>query len=489
MTIVAQTGTFAFAVQSAKGSPVSASASFYRHKAMQINMGPSQDARVFPLEVGGTIVPTGAYKGMVFFAGQCVINPRLYGSYGHLLKAALGNSAAPVAGIYSETSITDGIASQPAGAMRAIADETPLTVVTKPGGVNACILKIVATAGIKVGSGPTPAVTFTVEGGVADATKTLTSADIPGPGVYYFRMTGDPTGPTVSIDVDRSVGSENTLAGTYSIGWVYSTTSSAGEHVFNMLTTDFTQAGWLTTRTVVPGATGGTTELGIEGQDVRITGLSINMPQNGIVSSRLDLVGRVPRLVDNPLGGSEDWDGAWVANEDFPSAPVACVIEGGVYLPGWIAAEAPLTSLNIQWANNFTSPQQEMIIGSYYPDDFATLSRGMTLQATLKWSDSLMYRLLHNNSSSLAAWSPIVWTSPFHAKTLSPSNISSAVPTQWSLRVDAPTVMWTMPNPPALAGGDIVTAQLQGQVLEPLSGASMTDFAKFTLTNGQTATY
>jgi len=50
MTTLGQAGVFSFGQQSAKGT---IAATWYRHKAMDINLGAAQDLRTFPLECGG----------------------------------------------------------------------------------------------------------------------------------------------------------------------------------------------------------------------------------------------------------------------------------------------------------------------------------------------------------------------------------------------------------------------------------------------------
>jgi hypothetical protein len=87
MTVTGQNGSFGFGLQSAKGTLAT---TWYRHRANDINFGPVQDMRSFPLEVGGIVTPTGPYKAGVFVAGGATIQPRMEGDLGWLLKGAFG---------------------------------------------------------------------------------------------------------------------------------------------------------------------------------------------------------------------------------------------------------------------------------------------------------------------------------------------------------------------------------------------------------------
>src|SRR5579859_1593476 len=87
MTVSAAPGIFGFGIQSAKGTVAT---DYFRHRAADINYGPVQDLRTFPLEVGGILTPTGAYKAGVFMGGGATLQPRMEGDLGYLLKGLMG---------------------------------------------------------------------------------------------------------------------------------------------------------------------------------------------------------------------------------------------------------------------------------------------------------------------------------------------------------------------------------------------------------------
>ena len=250
------------------------------------------------------------------------------------------------------------------------------------------------------------------------------------------------------------------------------TTPGAGvlnTHVFTFAA-DQSSLPWLSVRKKVPGATA-LWEIGL---DNRITSARFDFPQNGILSARFDFLGREP---DWTTPASEVYAGPY---EDYPSVPVTCDVDGYLKLPNsyYSTAEVPITNLSVMMANNLTTPAQEMIIGSPYPDDFAPLSRGATIQAVLKYADPQLYLDIMTGAVAGTTWAPLPFTSNLDVIIKSPGYIPTTT-TKYSLRVQAETVMWNVNGSPVLSGGDIVLLPLIGTVLEPTSG----DYLSFTIVN------
>jgi len=97
----------AFAVQTAKGVPITSSASFKKVRVNNASLGIQQAVGRFPQEVGGTYHPGGEYK--MFYAGAGNVNwsPRLAGDIGYLLYALMGSVASSgtsdAQGVYTTT--------------------------------------------------------------------------------------------------------------------------------------------------------------------------------------------------------------------------------------------------------------------------------------------------------------------------------------------------------------------------------------------------
>lgn len=88
MSLTAAAGIFGFGPQIGKEQVAT---SFYRHRAIDVDLSVMDDTRLGPLEVGGTPVPTFPYKAGYAVQGGATIQPRLEDTLGWLLYAALGD--------------------------------------------------------------------------------------------------------------------------------------------------------------------------------------------------------------------------------------------------------------------------------------------------------------------------------------------------------------------------------------------------------------
>jgi len=506
MTVVAQAGVFAFAEQSAKGVFFTGSgsgadwSSFYRHKAMDIDVGPQQDQRTFPLEVGGIITPTGAYKAGAFGAGGATVNPRLENSFGKLLKGAFGAVASASAGpIYSDDLVTMSCSAANAKGMLNV----PVTAgggaftapsVTVPTNARRLVLKVVFNDVTFSGAGP---YNVTVSDGTNpqnfDLVSALASNDVDklsNSGVVFMQgnvneSTSVQNFTITTPDISADSGTHATYSIWISVGFLYDTSASVAAHLFNLQQSNSLLAPWYQLHVVVPHSTTGQ-ELGFDLRDARESSLRINFPQNGLVTARPDFVSREFKIVEGVyLPANGYWNSAcpgksWQLAEDFGSVPVSCVLQGGITIPGGNLfnsgsdpVEMSFTNFSVTYGNNTTTPQQEMIIGQYFPEDFVMLSRATTFQGTIKWRDSYLYEKLFKLAvNSGGDWSPVVFTSPLLAKAVSPNNVStglndnSALTSQWAYYMYAKRVVWAIDRPPVLAGGEIVTVQVTGTAID-----------------------
>lgn len=347
MSVTAQKGFLAFAPQNFKSTDVAydVPAAWYRHKAYNISLGTVEDNRNFPLEVGGVITPTGAFKAGSFFGGGVQITPRLESDFGWLLYGALGWASS--------------------------------------------------------GSGGES-------------------------GVYH--------------------------------------------HIFKHNPTDDNILQWLEFVKFVPGETETLIERGI---DCKITSLVFTVPQSGLVQAEMAIVGRVPELEEDPTIG-----GGYGSFEQAGSVPISS--RGSIMVDG---VDMPATGAVISIQNNLTSPQQEMIIGEYHPDDFVPLSRQVEVRFTHKWPDPDLYQKILTGSSAGTDWSPAPFYAPVEIITESPANI----PTKsqpYKLRFYAANVAWRADGPPELRGGDIIQQNYVGIVNENVGS----DYVLFEVWNTQ-ATY
>jgi hypothetical protein len=230
---------------------------------------------------------------------------------------------------------------------------------------------------------------------------------------------------------------------------------------------------WMGVRKYIPGPV----PLGEAGIDCLVTTVRFNIPQNGIVQSRVDFIGRQPELEEAPTWTFQD------VFEDYASVPLSCRTAGGVKFPA-NGAKLAIQNLIVTLVNNLTSPQQEMIVGSPFPNGLVALSRAMTIQAVLLYEVPDLYELMlaGQTLAGILPWSSEPYKTTFQAIVEAPGDIAGTNPlVKHSLTIEAESVMWQPNGSPVLAGGDLVLLPLMGTVMRPTSG----DYCKFIVKNGQ----
>lgn len=95
MAVTAQAGALSWGPQTGKGSVAS---TFYRHRAVDIDLSILDDVRLGQLEVGGTPIPTFPYKAGYSVGGGFTVQPRLKDTLGWLLYGALGKCTSGAVG-------------------------------------------------------------------------------------------------------------------------------------------------------------------------------------------------------------------------------------------------------------------------------------------------------------------------------------------------------------------------------------------------------
>ena len=363
MTVLAQTSEFGLGLQTAKGSLAgegggagSATNYWFRFKHLTSGFGPVEDNRISPLEIGGDVYPTGAYKAGVFGAGDVTLQPRLQDDIGWLLYAACGSVS--------------------------------------------------------------------------------TTANQPENGLYT--------------------------------------------HCFRPLTTNHSTMKWLSLRRLVPGKTTAD-DIGEVCKDVRVARLRVVIPQNGTITMAASFLGREPTFDDAPTA----WTWNNIAYEDFASVPLS--VKGTFEVPN--ASAKPALGCTIDLINTYTTPRDEMIIGSYFPDDFELVTRSCVFTWVYKWEDATLYKAILANAgtgSGMAGipWSPVVYDQPIEVMVESPANIAG-YSNPYSLRMYSPDVHWQIDGPPQLAGGDMIRQRFTGTALEPASGVG--DYFELRVVNRQSA--
>lgn len=364
MSVPSQAGLFAIAPQKGKigDSTFNSSAySFYKMRATAVSIGTKQIQEIFPLELGGKITPTGAYKSGVFVQGDVEFIPRLEESLGWILRAALG--------------------------------------------------------------------------------EVTTTEDA----VWH------PTLGTVATDV----------AGTAIAG--------VNTHLFKFSPVSYDQP-WMAIRATTPGSSAAKI-WGEEGYDLKVGALRLNIPGAGLGSAVMSLQGRCPKY--NSQATTSAWSFANAAFEQQGSAAIGGRNTNKFLIGG---ERLPIVGATIDLRNNLTPPQQEMVFGSYYPDDVVALTRDASIRFVLKWDNPDLYRkVLNGGSPTSNDWdaNPYITSTAGAVKAFevlieSLDNIAGSSPAQkYKLRIIANKVAWEVdPNGIRLGPGDIVMVPFIGTVMD-----------------------
>jgi hypothetical protein len=222
-------------------------------------------------------------------------------------------------------------------------------------------------------------------------------------------------------------------------------------------------------RRLVPGRTIND-DLGEIGKDIVMSTATFNFPQVGPLSVDMDFVGREWELDDAP----DLWTWADIT-ESYDSVPM--VMKGsGVTLPSFRAEALPITAARVMINNGTTTPQEERIIGSYHPDDYAVRQRVFTVELTYKWDDPEFCRFILNGGDPADRFfEPCIDFTDLLLTIESPCDIEEGVTDfPWKLSFQAPRMDWNS-TPLQLAGDEILTFQIVGTAIE----ASTTDPADY----------
>lgn len=273
-----------------------------------------------------------------------------------------------------------------------------------------------------------------------------------------------------------TLGDASSATGKYVDG---STVANVNTHIFRQDTSSSYTQPWMAFRRSIPGAVPATDTKGITGFDCKIAQMTLQIPAAGKLAVNITVMGRDSFQEQPPV-----W--SWANTlEDTQSTPDAG--RGYFKIAG---VEYPITGAQIVINNTLTTPQQEMVVGSFHPDDFIALQRSIQIQMVYKWKDPALYNEIYNGGSASQDWSSLPFITDtagavfaFEASFQAPANIPGTS-TPYELRLRANRVVWQTQGPIELAGAQIVQQAYTCTVLEPAGGA---DYFTASLVNGQTS--
>lgn len=222
---------------------------------------------------------------------------------------------------------------------------------------------------------------------------------------------------------------------------------------------------WLAIRKYIPGATDND-ELGEVLKDARVAGMMLEVTPPGPVQATFTFVGREPKLQES-IDSGDAYAWSWGNTIERPqSVPIATTV-GGYFSVNGVAQKA--TTVRVMIANDYTTPQEELIVGSPYPDDFIMKQQVLTFDWVYKWQDHTLYKqLLSGETASNPAdangyyeWWPVPHTSTAEVVLVSPGDISGHS-NPYRLRVYAPEVAWRAEGPPQLVSNGWLAIRLTG---------------------------
>lgn len=240
-------------------------------------------------------------------------------------------------------------------------------------------------------------------------------------------------------------------------------------HLFKFTSNSYEQP-WIAIRGITPGSTAAKI-WGEEGYDLKVGALRLNIPGAGLGSAVMSIQGRCPKF--NNQADTNVWTYANAAFEQQGSAPISGRNTNKFLVGG---ERLPIVGCTIDLRNNLTPPQQEMVFGSYYPDDVVALTRDATIRFVLKWDNPDLYKkVLNGGSPTSLDWdaNPYITSTngavkAFEVLVESLDNIPGSSPAQkYKLRVIANKVAWEIdPNGINLGPGDIVMVPFIGTVID-----------------------
>lgn len=274
-----------------------------------------------------------------------------------------------------------------------------------------------------------------------------------------------------------------------SLGWLLAgalgsstTTSGSGSiknHVMRINQTSPGLVRWMGFRKFIA-ADSAVNTLGETYNDCKITNLVLTLPNDGLVSARVDAVGRTFTLEENPSwgitsGSTGGWDPTYGEFEDYTSVPIGSDEGGYITVPTF--GDLPIVQAQVGIQNMPLDPRMEKVYGSPYLEDVTIVSRAVTLDITCKWTDPNLYQTILTGSQSGTQWSAVPFTTGIEFYTKSPSLMPSEL-NPYGLYVSVTEAMLSLQGGIQLAGNNAVMMRFTGTALD-VSG----DYVLFTLVN------
>jgi hypothetical protein len=217
-----------------------------------------------------------------------------------------------------------------------------------------------------------------------------------------------------------------------------------------------------------------TKALGEQYNDAKLVGLSFNLPNDGLISARVDALGRDFLFKEDPLQGGSPWTFANASYEDYQSIPIGCVT-GGSIVPtpkgGSAMSALPVVGATVAVANTPLDMRQEKVYGDPRLQDVTVIGRAMTLDLMVKWDDPDLYQRVVTGSASGLTWSANPFVAQVVVSALSPGDIGAApLDVPYRIRLTAAEVMLQLNGGIRLMSNQAVAMRFTGTAIAPSTG-------------------
>jgi hypothetical protein len=240
-------------------------------------------------------------------------------------------------------------------------------------------------------------------------------------------------------------------------------------------------------RKYIPAGSNGTDyALGEIFKDCKITNLVLTLPNDGLIAARMDAVGREFQFVETPnwgvsSGSAGGWDPTYGEFEDYVSLPIGSTPGGYINVPTF--GNLPVVQAQVGIVNTPLDVRMEKVYGSPYLEDVTIVTRAVTLDLTVKWTNPDLYRQILTGSIDGTSWSSVPFTSAISFRSISPANMSGEAQ-PYELLVTVTEAMLALQGGIQLAGNNAVLMRFSGTALD-VGG----DYCTFDLFNKYASDY
>jgi hypothetical protein len=443
MSITATSGMLAMGLQT---DMETVPTTFYKHKALSVELAISDDTRVGSPEIGGIPTPSFPYKAGVAVGGGVSLQPRLENTIGYWLKAVMGDLQTNLA-MDSQTlsgqTVVHEYFFKPYKAMH----PRVITSATTSG-------SFIVTGTVSGSSGQTELLTLT-SGSNVTGTKLfteITSMSIPNDGVKTAKL------------------------------FWFETSDEAYCHIakFNQSSPGYIP--WVSfLKYIPPSDLSGTTDLWEYYQDCKIMGMSLNLPNSDPITADFSVLGRKFKFGDDLSDidpGLASTDILPANYEDWASIPVAVHTDGYIKLGD---LTLPVVGASVGMVNAPLDPRQERVYGDPFLNDVTVVSRALTFQLLVKWQNPDLYRAIITGTDTGLEWTSTPFTGSFEVNCVSSVNMDFSVQTPeipYGLYINCPSALLAMKGGITLAANQSVLMTFTGTAL-----SNAGEYAYMRLTN------